>query len=217
MLLWEALRSMGKQSAPTGQGLVQSFPRMPFQKQCAAVTRSGRRCKGRARPGQDHCAFHDPSLTPEQRREIAAKGGKTHRRLGHLPDGYLRKLQTPAAVGEAMDRLYREVRMGIIEPAMGRTLLDILTRLYDRLTAGKKTEGRRTRPTKADRVRPRLSDLLTQAELAAWKKVGLKPEAAQSAHDEDDHLHHPAALNAALDDRHDAAKPLVQIVRANAS
>src|SRR5512136_2016616 len=100
-LLWEALRSL-RRSGATGAGALPAptYTREPMQKPCAATTRSGRRCKGKARPGQDFCPFHDPNLTAEQRREIASKGGKSHRRLSHLPDGYLRKLQTPGAVGE---------------------------------------------------------------------------------------------------------------------
>ncbi|NLE59013.1 MAG: hypothetical protein GX616_11675 [Planctomycetes bacterium] len=224
-LLWEALRfrsrNQGNSEAPVGP--TQTYAREPKQKQCAASTRSGKRCKGKARPGQEYCPFHDPSLTAEQRREIAARGGKSHRRLSHLPDGYLRKLQTPAAVGEAMDRLYREVRLGIVDPGMGRTLMDILTRLHDRLSRQEQAKPRATakgpavvRPTRAERVRPKLDQALSQAEKSAWEQVGITPQGVSAEVEEPNHLQHPA-VNAPGEPRRETVKPLVQIIRANAS
>ncbi len=225
-LLWEALR-FRNENREGRQGPVppaQSQPmctREPKQTQCAATTRSGKRCKGKARPGQDFCPFHDPALTAEQRREIAAKGGKSHRRLSHLPDGYLRKLQTPAAVGEAMDRLYREVRLGIVDATMGRTLMDILTRLHDRLMRKPPAKAAPAAPTlvrpdRAEKVRPKLDEALSQAEKIAWQKVGILPQGAASEERTPDPLQHPA-VNAPAELRQDTVKPLVQVIRANAS
>lgn len=224
-LLWEALR-FRTQKQEGGAARIeptQIYAREPKQKQCAATTRSGRRCRGRARPGQDFCPFHDPNLTAEQRREIASRGGRSHRRLSHLPDGYLRKLTTPAAVGEAMDRLYREVRLGIVDPAMGRTLMDILTRLHDRLSrqgASGPQVARKAptvlQPTKAERVRPKLDHALSQAEMAAWRRVGIMPQGISSDDESPNHLVHPV-LSAPPEPRSETVKPLVQIVRANAS
>ena len=223
-LLWEALRARSRKqegdrgAAAPGQPM---YTREPKQTQCAATTRSGKRCKGKARPGQDFCPFHDPSLSAEERREIAAKGGKSHRRLSHLPDGYLRKLQTPAAVGEAMDRLYREVRLGIVDPGMGRTLMDILTRLHDRLSRRAPSKGAPgapsiVRPARADRIRPKLDEALSQAEKVAWQRVGIQPQGTSSGEKQPDPLQHPA-VNTPTDVRREAVKPLVQIIRANAS
>jgi hypothetical protein len=216
-LLWEALRSLRKDGgSEPGASPAPAYTREPMQKLCAATTKSGKRCKGKARPGQDFCTFHDPSLTAEQRREIASRGGKSHRRLNHLPDGYLRKLQTPAAVGEAMDRLYREVRLGQIEPAMARTLLDILTRLHDRLASKPPVKTPSVvRPTRAQRVRPKLEDELSRAERDAWQKMGIEPQGGPAAAPAN-HLHHPLTAPA-TEPRRVPVTPLVQIVRANAS
>ncbi|MGQ9648565.1 MAG: hypothetical protein ACUVXJ_00455 [Phycisphaerae bacterium] len=224
-LLWEALR-FRTQKQEGGAARIeptQIYTREPKQKQCAATTRSGRRCRGKARPGQDFCPFHDPNLTAEQRREIASRGGRSRRRLSHLPDGYLRKLTTPAAVGEAMDRLYREVRLGIVDPAMGRTLMDILTRLHDRLSrqeASGPQSALKTpavvQPTKAEKVRPKLDQALSQAEMAAWRRVGIMPQGTSFDDKSLDYLAHPA-LTAPQEPRSETLKPIVQIVRASAS
>lgn len=224
-LLWEALRfrTQKQEAGAVRIDPAQIYAREPRQKQCAATTRSGKRCKGRARPGQDFCPFHDPNLTAEQRREIASRGGRSHRRLSHLPDGYLRKLTTPAAVGEAMDRLYREVRLGIVDPTMGRTLMDILTRLHDRLCRQQASGPQVARkapavvqPTRAERVRPKLDQALSQAEMAAWRRVGIMPQGTSFDEESPDHLVHPA-LTAPQEPRSETVKPLVQIIRASAS
>lgn len=69
-----------------------------------------------------------------------------------------------------MDRLYREVRLGVVTPEMGRVLFGILTRILDsellRPTASK-PNGR----ARADRVRPKLRIVLTRAERTAWNKA----------------------------------------------
>jgi hypothetical protein len=86
----------------------------------------------------------------------------------HLPDGYLRKLSNAAAIGHAMDRLYREVRLGIITTEMGRVLFNILTRLMD---SDLIKSGPCPQRTRAARIRPRLADLLTREERAAWRNA----------------------------------------------
>lgn len=217
-LLWEALRSEGRKGVAAANPITTPvLTREPKRKQCAATTRSGRRCKGMARLGEDFCPFHNPNLTAEQRREIASRGGRSRRRLSHLPDGYLRRLQTPAAVAEAMDRLYREVRLGLVEPAMGRTLLDILTRLYDRLSS--RPEARTPSaagPSKVDDLRPKVDQALSRAELAAWQEVGIEPQGIVAKDANSQRLRHPAVAPPA-ESRREAVKPLVQIIRANAS
>lgn len=71
-----------------------------------------------------------------------------------------------------MDRLYREVRVGIITPEMGRVLFNILTRIMDagllvETEAATRSRGR----AKADKLRPKFAELLTQAERRAWRKA----------------------------------------------
>ena len=71
-----------------------------------------------------------------------------------------------------MDRLYREVRLGIITPEMGAVLFNIVTRLLDAglcdAGPGQNASSGRSR---ADRIRPKLSELLTRTERAAWRRA----------------------------------------------
>ena len=187
MLFWEALNASAEHpntSPANGNSLTVRTRRLPYDKRCIALTKSGTRCRGRIRQGTDFCPFHDPELTAERRRRLAARGGRTRRRLSHLPDGYLRKLTSQAAIGQAMDRLYREVRLGTVSLEMGVVLFRILARLLD---SDLIDNGRCPKRSKAARIRPRLQELLTPDELAAWQKAttnaalsspDMKPEAA---------------------------------------
>lgn len=173
MLLWEVL------SAPIGDGnghsrkdmSSQATRRLPYDKHCAGITKSGRRCRGKARNGSEWCLFHDPELAAKRKRALAAARKDPRKRLTRLPDGYLRKLTTRRAVGEAMDRLYREVRLGLITPEMGNVMFGILTRLLDSgLIRDPAREGAVDR-SKAAKLRPKLAELLTRRERAAWRKA----------------------------------------------
>lgn len=172
MLFWEALqtllagsRDVAVRGGCNGNGIPR---RLPYDTRCAAITKSGKRCKGKIREAKEYCCFHDPVLTDHRKRRIAAIGGHRHNRMARLPDGYLRKLTSVRAVGQAMDRLYREVRLGAVTPEMGAVLFGILTRMLDSgLCAGPAATSR----TKASRIRPRLNDLLTRSEKAAWRKA----------------------------------------------
>jgi hypothetical protein len=182
MLLWEALQPAADRQPHTGtkcNGVALRSQRLPFDKRCIAQTKAGGRCRGRIQSGGQYCLFHDPAMTAERRRKMAAKAAQSRRRLSHLPDGYLRKLTSATAVGHAMDRLYREVRLGIITPEMGRVLFRILTRLLDE---GLVKTGSHPERTKAARIRPKLRKLLTRAERAAWDKaVADAPAAVREA------------------------------------
>ena len=170
MLLWEALIVPGNERHTSGSnrhGVTTKAQRLPYDTRCTAFTKSGTRCRGRIHRGSDYCVFHDPEIAA-RRRHRPAGAAKRHRRLSHLPDGYLRKLTSITAVGNAMDRLYREVRLGTITPEMGRVLFGILTRLQD---SGLVQTGPSPDRTKAARVRPKLSDMLTRRERRAWKKA----------------------------------------------
>ena len=191
MLFWELLNLPSERNGgpPTAQPAALYPRRLPFDKRCAVVTKSGKRCKGRIRAGADHCPLHDPALAARRRLRPAARDARAHRRLSHLPDGYLRKLTNRAAVGNAMDRLYRELRLGIVTNEMGSILFGILTRLLDSglVDSGKLTAdvGKRS---KANRLRPKLSEFLTRSERAAWKRaVGNAPASVLQAH-EDRHV-----------------------------
>lgn len=175
MLLWETLME-GKEANVSkhsnGVKRATRAPRLPYDTQCAALTRSGKRCRCRIRKGSDFCLFHDPEMSAELRRRRAAKGGHNKRKLSHIPGGYLRKLTDQRAVGQAMDRLYREVRLGLVTPEMGKVLFDILTRIMD---SGLCDQSNGAKPfstrTKASRLRPKVSEMLTRVEKAAWRKA----------------------------------------------
>ena len=114
---------------------------------------------------------HDPEFVERRRRRRADTGAQRHRRLSHLPDGYLRKLSNRRSVGDAMDRLYREVRLGVITPEMGVVMFDILTRLLDSGLADANGAPKAPQRSKAERIRPKLRDVLTRAERAAWRSA----------------------------------------------
>ena len=175
MLLWETL-TVNRAETSDNDGdrgdLSRRTRRLPFDKRCVALTKSGRRCRGRIRTGSEYCPFHDPAVSAQRRRLNSAKGGRSHRRLSHLPDGYLRKLTNRWSVGNAMDRLYREIRLGVITPDMGRVLFEVLTRLLDSgLLEDRSTRASGSRRGKADRLRPKFKDLLTHAERRAWREA----------------------------------------------
>lgn len=114
---------------------------------------------------------HDPEFIDKRRRRRADGNAQGRRRMTHLPDGYLRKLSNRRSVGDAMDRLYREVRLGVITPDMGGVMFQILTRLLDSGLANANGAPRAPHRSKAARVRPKLQDVLTRAERAAWRKA----------------------------------------------
>jgi len=175
MLLWEALRKPVKNrtNGSNGNNTVKlHVPRLPFDTRCPAVTKSGRRCRGKIHPGRQWCIFHDPELAAKRRRALAdARTRKRRRRLSHLPDGYLRKLTDRRSIGQAMDRLYREIRLEIITPEMGNVLFGVLTRTLDSGLADLKGSPRAPHRTKAERIRPKVRALLTRAERTAWHRA----------------------------------------------
>lgn len=173
MLFWESLSAeAGKSRAVVPGNVTEAMKRLPFDRRCSAITKAGRRCKGRICEGSEFCSFHDPAITREQRCRNGAKGGRVSRHLATLPGGYLAKLNTRRAIGEAMDRLYREVRLGLVTPEMGNVLFAVLTRLLDSgLCSEGKTATRATGRTRAERIRPKLAELLTVSERRAWRRA----------------------------------------------
>ena len=178
MLLWEHLGIPDRTPASSGDAstVVPQLKRLPFDRRCMAVTRSGHRCRGRVLPEREHCVCHDPESIAKRR--ASAARSRQRSRLNRLPDGYLRKISNRRSVGQAMDRLYREIRLGIITPEMGRVLFDVLTRLLDSGLADMDVAPRAPGRSKASRLRPKVAELLTRAERRSWKKaVAAAPEA----------------------------------------
>ena len=173
MLFWEVVaspRTKIKISTKRESTVALRPKRLPFDTRCTAITKSGRRCRGRIYGEGMLCIFHDPAFVAKRRQRLAS-GGRRRRRLAHLPDGYLRKLTNRRTVGQAMDRLYREVRLGIITPEMGRVLFNVLNRMLDSGLADDGKIPRHVHRTKAWRTRPKLIHLLTRAERAEWRNA----------------------------------------------
>jgi len=184
MLLWEMLeapqhrRRTDQEQAPTEP---KRAHRLPFDTHCCAITKSGRRCRGKVRKGGEYCVFHDPELIAKRKKAVASPAAERRRKLSHLPDGYLRKLTDHRSVGLAMDRLYREIRLGMVTPEMGRVLFGVLTRILDSGLADLRQSPKMPSRTKAARMRPKLESLLTQAEQVAWKKAVANAPGMQEA------------------------------------
>lgn len=161
-------RSGGKRAGANGAGRV---TRLPFDRRCAGRTKAGRRCRGRIREGSDFCFFHDPTVSEVHRRRNAVKGGRASKRKMYVAGTYLKTLTTRRAVGRAMDRLYREVRSGVVTPVMGQVLFQILTRVMESDFEGCRAEVQPNGRTKAVRFRPKVAAALTQAERRAWRRA----------------------------------------------
>ncbi len=203
MLLWEALTvpSGDAASKPSAKKTVNVRTlRLPFDKRCAAVTKAGHRCRGRIRDESDFCFFHNPELTAERRRRMAVKSAESRRRRANLPDGYLRKLTSRTAVGNAMDRLYREVRLGLVSREMGVILFNILTRLLDSELV---KSGPCPDRSKAAKLRPKLRDLLTAEECLALERAAPPRKTSTTEGDRTDEL------DRAADARKKADRPAV--------
>lgn len=177
MLFWEALNrpkntEEGTPIEETGSATttppVMRSARLPYDRRCSALTKAGSRCRGRTIHHGEFCLFHDPEIAEKRRRTMATSRARRRRRLSRLPDGYLRKLTTTAAIGSAMDRLYREIRLGVITPEMGGVMFAILSRLLDSDIV---PAAKRPSRTKASRFGPKLRAVLTLGERRAWNKA----------------------------------------------
>jgi hypothetical protein len=153
-LLWERMKTVlanfANQQSTNGHhpvGVPGQLVRAPGDCRCVARRKDGQRCRGRIREGSDYCLFHDPAITPEQRRAMSVRGAENRRRL-QLPKGYPRRLDSAQAVERAMHRLYAEIRTGHVDLQTGRTLLDILQHLVER--HGGSTTTNRRRPQRED-------------------------------------------------------------------
>ncbi len=172
MLLWEALRTnSSKTSAPESPvSPIRSTTRLPYETRCAAAKKSGQRCRGKTIHNSEFCLFHDPATAAKRRQTMNTVAAKRRRKLSQIPGGYLRKLSNRTAVGTAMDRLYREVRIGVVTPEMGSVLFNILTRIADR-EAVQNANSRPNGRARADLLRPKIREALTRAEKTTWNRA----------------------------------------------
>ncbi len=133
-LLWEAAResSMKKDGKPTVVQPISSRLRgMQSPDRCTATTRIGRRCRCRKAQGSEFCCFHDPVISAQIREKAQAKREAKKRELSSLPEGYLKTLTSMDGISSALDRLYREVRLGIVSPRTAGIMLAIVDRLLE--------------------------------------------------------------------------------------
>jgi len=137
-----------------------------------------------------------------------------------LPEGYPRRLSSPTAIGKAMDRLYREIRSGMVSPDMGRILFNILTRILDTRLNGPNADVKDPkRRSKVDRMRPKLEELLVQVEQTARQQKAAETAAGRTDQKagtpEGEHATSPdPAQSPSQDDR---AEPSLQLVTSHAS
>ena len=89
MLLWEALEKPqrnAKEASP-GEAEPSRVVRLPYDTRCVAVTKSGRRCRGKSRDGKDYCIFHDPEVAAK--RQAAMAKGRRNRKSPIPPPGWV--------------------------------------------------------------------------------------------------------------------------------
>ena len=186
-LLWEAAHDSGM-SKKGRQGVVQPISsRLRSIQQpdrCTAITRVGRRCRCKKAEGSDFCSFHDPVISAQIREKAQAKREAKKRELSSLPEGYLKTLSTIDGIADALDRLYREVRLGIVSPRTASVMLAIIDRLleYDKLVS---TVGRRrtSKKQRAKEVRQQVGKALADLKQKSTSqtmgnKVSPKPRQA---------------------------------------
>lgn len=175
MLLWEALATKPDEERLQARPQTPApchTQRLPFDKRCIASTKSGHRCKGKIYRDTEWCIFHHPELAAKRQATLAQKrANKERNSVEKMPVQYLRKLSDRRSVGQAMDRLYRDLLGGRATPEMGRVLFGILERLLDSGLADLKTVPKAPQRSKAAKMRPKLERLLTRAERAAWKRA----------------------------------------------
>ncbi len=168
MLLWEAVsgNNVTKSPAQTKVKAISTRPRsLRVNDRCAAQTRVGRRCRCRKAHGSDFCNFHDPEISARIRAASAAKREAKKQQLAALPEGYLKTLANTDGIVNALENVYREVRLGVISTRTASVLLAIVDRMiaYDKLIS---TVGRRrtTKLQRAKELRMLVSDLMEDME-----------------------------------------------------
>ena len=99
---------------------------------CSAVTREGKPCSARPRPGSDRCPWHDEALS-ERRRQWSAEGGRRRsnaaRAKKELPAGVLTNDQLRGVLGLTIAK----VLSGAVEPGVGSSVAS-LARAYVAVT-----------------------------------------------------------------------------------
>jgi len=123
---------------------------------CAAITKSGSRCRVPALTGRDHCLMHDPAAA-DVRREASRKGGRNRsakaRAMKLLPEA-----MAPEELAGWLSLLFKQVMAGRTEPRIGTASATIARAMIDVREA-----------TEVDR---RLTELEQRAGLASDRRLG---------------------------------------------
>ncbi len=203
MLLWEAvsgkkITKSGAGSQPAVKAISTRQKHMSVGDRCGAHTRVGRRCRCRRANGSEFCNFHDPEISARIRAASKAKRDARKQQLAALPEGYLKTLATTDGIVNALENVYREVRLGVISTRTASVLLAIIDRMiaYDKLIS---TVGRRrtTRLQRAKELRMLVNDLMDDLEVRGpAKQVASTTKSV------------PAALPAGKSKSHRSKQPL---------
>jgi hypothetical protein len=187
--LWEAVggKKVPKQS---GGAVVQPISTrlrsMQSADRCEAMTRSGRRCRCRKARESQFCNFHDPEISARIRARAREKRAERKAAMVGLPREYMKSLGSADGIVQALDGLFREVRLGVVSPRTATIMLAIIDRLmiFDKLVQ----EGGRRRVNKrmrAQEVRAQLAAVLEDMQLPApprpAKQVAAKPVASAAS------------------------------------
>lgn len=144
MLLWETLSEIQKGA---------STLRLPGDLRCAALKKSGLRCKGRVLRNGEFCAFHDPQAQEARRGKRRSPARQSQYHLDGIPS----RLTTRRGVTLALDRLYNDTRTGLIQAEAGQVLFGMLERMLDgHVPNHRKSSGRPDR-SRAAVLRRRLA------------------------------------------------------------
>jgi hypothetical protein len=170
-LLWESFGKKRPDKAPAAAAIPVISTRLRSIKddtKCSARTRVGRPCRCRKAKDSQFCNFHDPQIAARIREQSQAKRAEKKRMLASLPDGYSKPLYSVDGIPNALDTLYREVRLGVVSPRTAGLMLAIVDRLlvYDKLV-GERGPRRVSKKLRIEEVRSQLAAALEELQLPA--------------------------------------------------
>ena len=171
MLLWEAVggKKVPKKGVHTvAQPISTRLRSMQSTDRCEAMTRSGRRCRCRKAADSQFCNFHDPEISARIREAARQKREERKQQMAALPTEYTKSLASVDGITQALDCLFREVRLGVVSPRTAGMMLSIIDRVlvHDKLVRehGPRRVSKRVR---ALEVREQLAGVLEELQLPA--------------------------------------------------
>ena len=106
---------------------------------CHALTREGRPCSASARPGRQHCLWHDPAADAE-RRELSRKGGQSRSSLARLKRGMPAEPLTIPDVQGILGAVLRDLLAGDVDPPVANSAAAVARAFAALATAGEMEE-----------------------------------------------------------------------------